>query len=685
MAGRLADFLPAWRRVTDDDFVLSVVRLGYRIEFLSPPPFNGIRATNPPLAQADTLSEEVAALLQKQAIRPVPPQDQDRGYYSTYFLVPKKDGGFRPILNLRWLNLSVRYRRFRMETLRTIIGVVRPGMWMASIDLKDAYFHIPINGQHHCFLRFMFRGVVYEFVCLPFGLSSAPWLFTKVLLPVLAFLRRQGIMVFAYLDDLLVLAASPEELATALEQVKATLESLGFLINIKKSEFTPTQRLVYVGGEFDTSEGLVRLPPRRCLALSTALQSFLKVGALHPARLFMKVLGLMAATIDVVPHARYRMRPLQWHLHDRWTVADGYEAPILVTRQLVEDCRWWLHEPNLRRGVPLEPRSPQATLVTDASLYGWGAHLVLLGGERQSRPLLLQGAWSVQETTLHINVLELRAVRLALSAFAARVAGKEVQLQSDNTATVAYINHQGGLKSRSLYTEFEALWQFVIPHNITLRASHLAGVDNLLADFLSRHRADPTEWALSRKVARRLFSLWGTPQIDLFANTDNHLCPAFCSLHPAPAAVCHDGLQMSWTGIHSYAFPPFALLTKVLAKVRDEKAELTLVAPNWPRRPWFPLLLSLLVDVPRLLPLQQDLLSQVLPAKGRLFHQDIRSLHLTAWRLSGVPSRHRAFLRRLATSRCQPSGPLPEASTTRGGLPSTVGVRHGISIPLQRL
>lgn len=684
MAARLLDFLPAWKRVTDDAWVLRVVREGYRIEFTSVPSFNGIRETRPPQAQADVLSDEVASLLLKGAIRPVPPHDQKRGYYSTYFLVPKKDGGYRPILNLRWLNLSVRYRRFRMETLRTIIAVVRPGMWMASIDLKDAYFHIPIHSAHHRFLRFKFAGVVYEYRCLPFGLSSAPWLFTKMLLPVLAHLRRRGILVFAYLDDLLVLAPSPSVLRESVAQVAESLRKLGFLINMKKSETEPTQRLVYVGGEFDTVEGLVRLPLPRCLALRSALRSFLQAGALRPARLFLQVLGLMAATLDVVPHARYRMRSLQWHLRQRWSTADGYEAPVLVTRQVVQDCQWWLEESNLRRGVPLVPLSPQATLVTDASLYGWGAHLSL-EGERSATPLMTQGAWSVQETTLHINVLELRAVRLALQVFAPRIVGKVVFLQSDNTATVAYINHQGGLQSSSLFREFEELWQWILPRSITLRASHRAGVDNLLADFLSRHRADPTEWALSRKVARGIFRLWGTPQIDLFANADNHLCPAFCSLHPAPSAVHHDALQMSWAGLVAYAFPPFALLPKVLAKVRDERVEMILVAPNWPRRPWFPLLLSLLCDVPRLLPLHQDLLSQVLPEKGRLYHQDAKSLHLAAWRLSGVPSKHEAFLGELSTSPCGLSVPRREVSTLRAGMPLRTGAVNGISIPLWHL
>ena len=93
-------------------------------------------------------------MLRKCAVVPVL-LDQERGtFFSTYFIVPKKNGGLCPIVNLKFFNKAVTKRRFKMETLHSIMTVLSPGQWMASLDLKDVYFHVPIRAEHHRFLRF---------------------------------------------------------------------------------------------------------------------------------------------------------------------------------------------------------------------------------------------------------------------------------------------------------------------------------------------------------------------------------------------------------------------------------------------------------------------------------------------------------------------------------------------------
>ena len=76
-----------------------------------------------------------------------------------------------------------------METLQSIIGVMHPQLWMASVDLKDAYFHVLVVAVHHQFLRFCWQGTSYQFGVLPFGLSSGPRVFAKTLAPLIAWLQ----------------------------------------------------------------------------------------------------------------------------------------------------------------------------------------------------------------------------------------------------------------------------------------------------------------------------------------------------------------------------------------------------------------------------------------------------------------------------------------------------------------
>src|SRR4029434_2079206 len=138
---------------------------------------------------------------QKKAISRVPFKERNAGFYSRYFLVPKRDGNYRPILDLRVLNKALMPLRFRMLTPRRLVQFIRPNDWFMTIDLKDAYFHIPIHHRHRKYLRFAFGGIAYQFNALPFGLSLTPRVFTKCVEAAIAPLRLRGLRVYNYLDD----------------------------------------------------------------------------------------------------------------------------------------------------------------------------------------------------------------------------------------------------------------------------------------------------------------------------------------------------------------------------------------------------------------------------------------------------------------------------------------------------
>ncbi len=148
-------------------WLLRTIRLGYAIQFARrPPKFRGIRFTSVLSKDAPVLRAEVAVLLAKDAIEPVPPAEMKSGFYSPYFIVPKKDGGLRPILDLRVLNRALHKLPFKMLTQKRIFQCVRPFDWFAAIDLKDAYFHVSILPRHRPFLRFAFDGRAYQYKAL---------------------------------------------------------------------------------------------------------------------------------------------------------------------------------------------------------------------------------------------------------------------------------------------------------------------------------------------------------------------------------------------------------------------------------------------------------------------------------------------------------------------------------------
>ena len=107
-------------------------------------------------------------------------------------------------------------------------------------------FMIPIYQGHRKYLPFVWQGQLFQFTCLPFGLSSAPRTFTKILKPVAAQLQAKGIRCVFYLDDILIMASSMEECSRNLQFTATTLQNLGFIINQQKSQFLPTQQITYL-------------------------------------------------------------------------------------------------------------------------------------------------------------------------------------------------------------------------------------------------------------------------------------------------------------------------------------------------------------------------------------------------------------------------------------------------------
>ncbi len=135
-------------------WLLRTIRLGCAIQFARrPPKFRGIRFTSVLNKDAPVLCAEVAVLLAKDAIEPVPPAEMKSGFYSPYFIVPKKGGGLRPILDLRILNQALHKLPFRMLTQRHIFQCIRPFDWFAAIDLKDTSSRSSLNTDRFSALR----------------------------------------------------------------------------------------------------------------------------------------------------------------------------------------------------------------------------------------------------------------------------------------------------------------------------------------------------------------------------------------------------------------------------------------------------------------------------------------------------------------------------------------------------
>ena len=129
-----------------------------------------------------------------------------------------------------------------METIQLVLLSVRQGNWMVSIDLKEAYWQVPIHPDSHKYLRFVAFGKPYQFWALCFGLYTAPQVFTRVMTPISTILHSLGIRVCRYLDDWLIQASSREAVLQALSTVLSLCRELGVVVNPENRTLSQLRR-----------------------------------------------------------------------------------------------------------------------------------------------------------------------------------------------------------------------------------------------------------------------------------------------------------------------------------------------------------------------------------------------------------------------------------------------------------
>ncbi|XP_053154764.1 uncharacterized protein LOC128346006 [Hemicordylus capensis] len=309
--GRLQEFASVWRESSSDLWVLQTLSQGHKIDLISHPPDFFFET---PVSKVQTkqllMDQAIQHLLEIKAIESIQPTEMGTGVFSLLFLIPKRDGSWRAVLNLKRLNRFVKKRSFRMESLRTIKAAIHPGNWLASTDLSEAYLHVPIHPASRRYLHFSYNQKCYQYRALPFGLTSAPRVFTKLMVAVIAHIRQEGIHAYPYLDDVLLQSLNYRQATRDLSRTVHIMESHGFIINRAKSHLQPSQLLQHLEVLFDTQRATVSLPPERQMKIAKAIRPWLsrRKGTVMSLA---QILVLMIACLECTPWARWHPRPLQ--------------------------------------------------------------------------------------------------------------------------------------------------------------------------------------------------------------------------------------------------------------------------------------------------------------------------------------------------------------------------------------
>jgi hypothetical protein len=382
------------------------------------------------------------------------------------------------------------------------------GSWYSKLDLSNCYlsFHLHPDAVEH--FAFCFEGKHYAFTRMPFGLSSAPYICTQLLSVVAYKLRQLGLVLVRYLDDFLLISSTEEQAARDLLVAQQVFRHYGLVVNPDKTE-GPAQRMSFLGVLIDSLQQTLSVTAERVQELLQLLSGFRADGKrAASAHELMSLVGklsfaaaclpgarpFMRRMLDLVPHGRSR--------HKRVDLSASFHCDLLYWSTRLQAwngrCSWIVPAP--------------LVLVSDASVEGFGFHLRSLppGFDAASLPTALQpgsgvlGLWSARHQHLisshrQIQWAEMFAALAAVLVYSPFVRNSSVLLLMDNSSDVGAINRQSS-RSKSVCVLVRALFDLSFRCHFALRAQHISGTSNVLADFLSRptlHQHQPLHcWPL---------------------------------------------------------------------------------------------------------------------------------------------------------------------------------------------
>ena len=502
-----------WVKLGASGFILSVVRDGYKIPFVALPPPKVSSNNTSALNETYFVSEAISDLLRTKCVEIL---DHQPDIVNPLSVSVQPSGKKRLILDLRHVNLYVFKRKFRCEDISVAIQIFSKGFYLFKFDLKSGYHHVEIFPEYRKYLAFSWDfgdGIVkyFQFTVLPFGLSSAPYLFTKLLKPILTSWRCKGIPMAIFLDDGLgggvsILKAKINNLI-----VHADLTRYGFLINEDKSLWEPVQNITWLGTVFDTVRGFISVTESRISKLKSSIKLIRKVDCkIVKVRDLASVVGQVISLTHCVGNvARVMTRSMYAVVNQKLS----WNSEVKLTKEACDELAFWDENvDSLNFHSPWAPLQPPAKFVySDASDHASSSFI-------DNDHKIFHQNWSPAESSKSSTWRELRTVDLALSAFALVRQGKRVAWFTDKTSVVSIVHN--GSKVTELQSLALSIFNVCARHGISLEIKWIPRSVNYQADLLSR-TIDFDDYTIHDDVFRMLDCKWGPHTVDRFACSYN--------------------------------------------------------------------------------------------------------------------------------------------------------------------
>jgi hypothetical protein len=453
-AGGISKHVKEWAQVTSDKNLLDIVR-GMRIPLTMTPTQTMGSAGSFSKKEEQAIASELHRLLEKHIVEPA--EHSQGEIISLIFVREKTDGQYRLILNLKQFNVTVEYEHFKMDTIKTITQLMVKDCYMASIDLKDAYYCIAVYWADRKYLRFTWGNTLYQFTCLPNGLACCPRLFTKLLKAPLSALHKLGHISSSYIDDIYLQGNTHKACSENVIDTVTQFDALGFICHPDKCAFHPSQQLTMLGFLLNSHTMTIQLPRSKAEDIKETCERLLLLSTCSIQQVASAIGKLVASFPGVM------FGPLYYRNLDRdkqlalQASAGRYKAKL--------ELQWWAKNVLDSYNV-ISHGHYDSVLTTDASRTGWGT---VFNGSSTG------GMWSADELEYHINALELLAVYLGLQTYLHSAEHTHIRIMSDNTTAVATLNNMGTSHSTSCNQLGKQIWEWCNNRSIWISAAHIPG------------------------------------------------------------------------------------------------------------------------------------------------------------------------------------------------------------------
>jgi hypothetical protein len=586
LGGRLLAFVDRWDKIKGG----KLIRNGLWNDWDDGPPPNNIRLAKQRQfrgKEEEEMVNQIQEELEEGVIEEV--KKEEVLFVNEVGLVRKRGGKLRKILKAQGLNAFLRKKKFKMEGPKQAAEILRRGDYAVTLDMTKAYHHVPVNPNLRSYLAFTFHGKYFRYLGTPFGVSTAPRVFSRIMHHCAALVRvKWNIRCIQYLDDWMLLSADAKRLEEVTPEIIQFLRRVGWTINEEKCVLVPRRKFEFLGWKWDSMSLSVKLPERKRRTLIAMVKRWI-VFCMQirkvPVRQLAAMIGKLSATRFQFHQASAYLAHL-YALQSKYVKEVGWEGSVRLSRWVLKDLLWWREKIAQNRETPLHHPQFQASLFTDASPWGFGAVLQI-----EDQEYWRNGVWNQHERDWTSNRKELVAIERALRMYHPLMEEKQISsilIRSDNSAAVFNTNRKRACLS--LLEPLRKLLNYVAHKRIHVEARHIPGVNNSKADRLSRI-CPSGDYSIKDEVLKpALKKMRFQMTADLFASKGNAKSRIFCSLGQTKRALAVDALTISWRGMKPLLHPPIPLLSRVLRKVEEEEIEAAVLAPLWHGQVWSPVL-----------------------------------------------------------------------------------------------